>query len=115
MTLLSYLRTISHSIHTPIHILFHPQFGKTTAKAATSIQGGRKISAIILSDDYLCYKEQKNPYNFFLILIINKLFKFKIPDEWQHRKTAIPTLGVEVQLAKWLAGNCKQNETGQTP
>ena len=29
------------------------------------IQVGREISAIILTDDYLCYKETKSPYNFF--------------------------------------------------
>ena len=29
------------------------------------IQGGREISAIIVTDDYLCYKEPKSPYNFF--------------------------------------------------
>ena len=26
---------------------------------------GREISAIILTDDYLCYKEPKSPYNLF--------------------------------------------------
>ena len=31
------------------------------------IQVGREISAIILTDDYLCYKEPKSPYNFFLL------------------------------------------------
>ena len=41
-----------------------------------------KISAIILTDDYLCYKEPKSPHNFFLILIFNELFKFKPSDEW---------------------------------
>ena len=41
------------------------------------IQCGRGISAIIVTDDYLCYKEPKTPYNFFLILIFNNLFKFK--------------------------------------
>ena len=49
------------------------------------IQGGRDISAIIVTDNYLCYKEQKkSPYSFFLILIFNELFKFKTSDEWQH-------------------------------
>ena len=28
-------------------------------------QGGREISAIIVTEDYLCYKEPKSPYNFF--------------------------------------------------
>ena len=45
------------------------------------IQGGREIYAIIVTDDYLCYKEPKSPYNFFLILIFNELFKFKTSDE----------------------------------
>ena len=31
----------------------------------TYIQGGREISVIIVTDDYLCYKEPKSPYNFF--------------------------------------------------
>ena len=49
------------------------------------IQGVREISAIIVTDDYLCYKEPKSPYNFFfLILIFNELFKFKTSDEQQH-------------------------------
>ena len=48
------------------------------------IQVGREISVIVVTDDYLCYKEPKSPYNFFLILIFNELFKFKISDEWQH-------------------------------
>ena len=43
------------------------------------IQGGRETSVIILTDDYLCYKEPKSPYNFF-----NELFKFKTSDEWQY-------------------------------
>ena len=34
--------------------------------------GGREISAIIVTDDYLCYKEPKSLYNFFLILIFNE-------------------------------------------
>ena len=50
----------------------------------TNIQGVREISAIIVTDNYLCYKEPKNSYNFFLILIFNKLFTFKTLDEWQH-------------------------------
>ena len=41
------------------------------------------MSAIIVTDDYLCYKEPKSPYNFF-ILIFNELFKFKTSDEWQR-------------------------------
>ena len=45
--------------------------------AASSIQSGREISVIIVTDDYLCYEEPEIPYNFFLILIFNELFKFK--------------------------------------
>ena len=48
------------------------------------LQDGREISAIIVTDDYLCYKERKSPYNFFLILKFNELFKFKTSDERQH-------------------------------
>ena len=44
------------------------------------IQSGREISAIILADDYLSYKEPKIPFNFFLILIFNEL-KFETSDE----------------------------------
>ena len=57
------------------------------------IQDGRKISVIIVTEDYLCYKEPKSPYNFFFhILIFNELFKFKTSDEWQQWKTASPSL-----------------------
>ena len=42
------------------------------------MQGIRTISAIIVTDDYLCYKEPKSPYNFFLILIFNELITFKL-------------------------------------
>ena len=45
------------------------------------IQGGREISAIIVTDDCLCYKEPKSPYNFFVVLIFNELFTFKTSDE----------------------------------
>ena len=48
------------------------------------IQVGREISAIIVNNDYLCYKEPKNSYNFFLILIFNELFEFKNTEELQH-------------------------------
>ena len=53
------------------------------------IQDGREISAIIVTDDYSCYKEPKSPYNFFsqkvlttffLILIFTELYKFKPSD-----------------------------------
>ena len=42
------------------------------------------MSAIIVTVDYLCYKEPNSPYNFSLILIFNELFTFKTSDEWQH-------------------------------
>ena len=43
-----------------------------------NIESGREISPIIVTDDYLRYKEPNSPYNFFfLILIFNELFKFK--------------------------------------
>ena len=47
------------------------------------LQSGREISDIIVTDDYLCHKEQKIHYNFF-ILIFNELFKFKTSDKWQN-------------------------------
>ena len=50
----------------------------------THIQDRRELSAIIVTDDYLCYKEPKCPYNFFHILIFNELFKFTTSDERQH-------------------------------
>ena len=56
------------------------------------LQDEREISAIIVTNDYLCYKEPKSPYNFFLVLIFNKLFTFKTSDEWQHSKTGSSTL-----------------------
>ena len=37
-----------------------PAFGQNT-------DSGREISAIILNDDYLCYKESKTPHNFFFL------------------------------------------------
>ena len=48
------------------------------------LQCGEEISAIIVTDDYLWYKEPNSTYNFFLILIFNELFKFQTSDEWQH-------------------------------
>ena len=39
-------------------------------KTYALIQGGREISAIILTDEYLCYKEPKIPFDFVLILIL---------------------------------------------
>ena len=47
-----------------------------------TVQSGREISVIIVTDDYLCYREPKSPYNFLLTLIYNELFKFKTSDEW---------------------------------
>ena len=50
-----------------------------------SVERVREISAIIVTDDYLLYKEPKSPYDFFfLILIFNELFKFKTSAERQH-------------------------------
>ena len=51
---------------------------------ASAIQGVREISTVIVTVDYLCYKEQKSPYNFFSYFNIYELFKFKTSDEWQH-------------------------------
>ena len=48
------------------------------------IQGGREISAFIVTDSYLCYNESKVLTTFFLTLIFNELFKFKASEEWQH-------------------------------
>ena len=48
------------------------------------IQGEREISAIILTDDYLCYKEPKILTTFLLNLIFNELFNFKTSDKRQH-------------------------------
>ena len=50
------------------------------------------VSATILIDDYLCYKEPKSPYNFFIISIFNELFEFKTSDERQHWRTASHSL-----------------------
>ena len=35
-----------------------------------NIQGGREINAIIVTDDYLLYKEPESPYNFFFLFNI---------------------------------------------
>ena len=35
------------------------------------LQSVREISVITVTDDYLCYKEPKNPYNFFLFYLTN--------------------------------------------
>ena len=35
-----------------------------------NIQGGREISAIIVTDDYLRYKKPKSTYNFFFLILI---------------------------------------------
>ena len=78
---------ITYSVHihtfTYITLYFYISF----------VQGVRRISTIIVTDDYSCYKKPKCPYNFFLILIFNKLFTFKTSDEWQHWKTGSSTLG----------------------
>ena len=31
------------------------------------LQSGRETSAIIVTDDYICYKEPKIPFNFFFL------------------------------------------------
>ena len=36
----------------------------TVTELREYIQSGREISAIIVTDDYLCHKETKSPYNF---------------------------------------------------
>ena len=41
-------------------------------------QDDREISAIIVTDNYLCYKEPKSPYNFFLILILTNYLRLKL-------------------------------------
>ena len=58
----------------------------------TNIQGVREISAIIVTEDYLCYKEPKIPLSFFLILIFNELFMFETTDQWRRRKTGTSSL-----------------------
>ena len=63
-----------------------------------NIQNGREIGAIILTDDYLCYKESKIPLNFFLILIFNELFKFETSDEWQRWETGTSSLYLVLSL-----------------
>ena len=63
------------------------------------IQSGNGISVIIVTDDYLCYKEPKNLYKLFLTLIFNELFKFKTSDELQHWKTGSSSLdGKDINL-----------------
>ena len=68
------------------------RYGNPNDPSTIHRQDGREISAIIVTGDYLCYKEPKSSYNFFLILIFNELFKFKTSDERQHWKTASPSL-----------------------
>ena len=51
---------------------------------SNSMQVVREISSIIVTGDYLCCKEPKSPYNFFLILIFNELVKFKTSEKWQN-------------------------------
>ena len=56
---------------------------------ASAIQSVREISAVIVTDDYryLCYKEQKSPYNFFHILIFTNylILKLRTNDNIQRR------------------------------
>ena len=56
------------------------------------IQDGRQISAIIVTEDYLCYKEPKSLYSFSFILIFNELFKFQTSDESQRWETGSSSL-----------------------
>ena len=49
-------------------------------RAVEKHKGIRRVSATIVTDDYLCYKGPKSPYNFILILIFSELFKFKTWD-----------------------------------
>ena len=58
--------------------------GNLLSERSSYIQGEREISVIIVTDNYLCYKKPKSPYNFSLILILNDLFTFKTSDEGQH-------------------------------
>ena len=45
---------------------------------ASAIQSVREISAVIVTDAYLCYKEQKSPYKFFHILIFTNYLRLKL-------------------------------------
>ena len=45
----------------PVFYLFLVRYGKYSRP----IQSGREISSIILTVDYVCYKEPKRPYNVF--------------------------------------------------
>ena len=47
----------SNSLHHSSKDLYNSTFSR-------NIQGVREISVIIVTDDYLCYKEPKIPYNF---------------------------------------------------
>ena len=53
-----YMRVVCLSSIFCFHASFRPS-------SAMYVQGRREISAIIVTDDYLCYKEPKIPYNFF--------------------------------------------------
>ena len=66
--------------------------GKTAYLRNLIIQSVKQIITIIVTDNYLCYREPKSPYNFFLILIFNELITFKTSDDWQHWKTGNSTL-----------------------
>ena len=43
-----------------------------------NIQDGWEISAIIVTDDYLCYKEPKSPYNLFVIITLHNYLSLKL-------------------------------------
>ena len=52
------------------------------------IQGVREISVIIITNDYVCYKETRSPYHFLLILIFNELLlslKLRMNDNIKRR------------------------------
>ena len=51
---------------------------------ALRIQGGREISAILKLKIIYVIRKQNVLTTFFLILIFNELFKFKISDERQY-------------------------------
>ena len=61
-----------------INSIFPKIFILLKCTAILNMKGVRKISVITGTDDYLCYKGPKSPYNFFLILIFNKLFSLKL-------------------------------------
>ena len=51
----------------PFHVHIHKlgALRKLYHPSELDIQDGREISVIVVTDDYLCYKKPKRPYNFF--------------------------------------------------